>query len=270
VRREVAAAVVLLFACATASACLVSIADPSAALPGDGGPPASEAGEASVEASSEASADADATLDSPPSETGAADAPPESAADVQVQDVGQDAPPLTQYIVFATSMPYPGNLGGLSGADHKCQGLAMAAGLSGTFKAWLSDGTTSAASRLTHGTLPYVLLDGTLVANDWADLTSGSVQNMIVRDEGNHLIASTNYSCGTSPTYPGFLVWTDSYADGGVYDPNNSCLSWGSSSSGDYGSGGSASPANQANSYWSDWCHLITCDTQAPLYCVQQ
>jgi hypothetical protein len=64
--------------------------------------------------------------------------------------------------VFVTSTGYPGNLGGLAGADAKCQERATAAGLGGTFKAWLSAAGTgnSAAERLTHATVPYVRVDG--------------------------------------------------------------------------------------------------------------
>ena len=46
-------------------------------------------------------------------------------------------PPAHVNIVFKTSTRYVGyDLGGLSGADDKCQQRALAAGLSGTYKAW--------------------------------------------------------------------------------------------------------------------------------------
>ena len=47
--------------------------------------------------------------------------------------------PATPKTVFVSSQTYDGNLGGLAGADAKCQGLADAAGLKGTFKALLLD-----------------------------------------------------------------------------------------------------------------------------------
>ncbi len=47
-------------------------------------------------------------------------------------------------VAFVTSVAYPGNLGGIAGADAKCQSRADAAGLPGTFKAWISDSTTDA------------------------------------------------------------------------------------------------------------------------------
>jgi hypothetical protein len=52
--------------------------------------------------------------------------------------------------VFVSGSKWNGNLGGLAGADAKCQQAADAAGLGGTFRAWISDDATSASSRLTH------------------------------------------------------------------------------------------------------------------------
>src|SRR5215470_17442921 len=80
--------------------------------------------------------------------------------------------------VFVTSTTYEGALlGGLAGADAKCADHAAAGGLAGTFKAWLSDSHKSAASRLTHSTGTYSLVDGTLVAGAWDDLVMGNLQH---------------------------------------------------------------------------------------------
>ena len=81
-------------------------------------------------------------------------------------------------------------LGGVTGADSVCQARANAAGLSGTFKAWISGGSysSSPASRFTRSTvLPYVRIDGAVVANDWNDLTDGTIQNPINIDEFGNL-----------------------------------------------------------------------------------
>src|SRR5207302_548222 len=72
--------------------------------------------------------------------------------------------------VFVTSATTNGGFGGLDMGDLFCQSLADAGGLGGAFKAWLSDRATDAAARLSHATVPYRLVDGTLVANDWNDL----------------------------------------------------------------------------------------------------
>ena len=55
---------------------------------------------------------------------------------------------LPTYKVFNSSTSYNGNLGGLTGADAKCQSRAAAAGLTGTYKAWLSSTTINAKDRL--------------------------------------------------------------------------------------------------------------------------
>jgi cysteine-rich repeat protein len=68
-------------------------------------------------------------------------------------------------IVFVTSEIYTGNLGGLAGADAKCQSLADAAGLPGNYMAWLSTGASSPSTRFTQSPNPYVLVNGTKVAD---------------------------------------------------------------------------------------------------------
>lgn len=86
-------------------------------------------------------------------------------------------------IAFISSTSSNGNLGGLTGADQKCQTLADSAGIHGTFKAWLGDSTKSPSNRFTQATVPYVKLDGSLIANHWTDLTDGDIANPINIDE---------------------------------------------------------------------------------------
>jgi len=115
-------------------------------------------------------------------------------------------------IVFVSSVNYTGNLGGLSGADSKCQALASAVpALSGkTFKAWLSNSTLSARDRLTHSTVPYILLNTTVVANNWADLVDGTLQNPIILSEKNSQVLS------------GVWTGTDEYGD----KRTDTCSDW--------------------------------------------
>jgi cysteine-rich repeat protein len=58
-------------------------------------------------------------------------------------------------LVFITSGSWNGNLGGLAGGDGKCQTLANAAALGGTYKAWLSNNTQQPAVRFTKSTTGY-------------------------------------------------------------------------------------------------------------------
>lgn len=48
--------------------------------------------------------------------------------------------------MFVTSETYQGDLGGISGANEKCQELACSAGLVGNYIAWLSDETSNPAN----------------------------------------------------------------------------------------------------------------------------
>jgi len=53
--------------------------------------------------------------------------------------------------------------------------------------AWVSDSSTSPAARFTKSTVPYRLLDGTLVATDWMALTTGPLSHGINQDEAGAL-----------------------------------------------------------------------------------
>jgi hypothetical protein len=116
-------------------------------------------------------------------------------------------------IVFISSRTYAGNLGGLAGADAKCQELARAAGLSGTYKAWLSDGKgANPITRFTHNPGPYKLRNGLKVANSWNELiTTGKIlQPINIMEQGYKM---------TIPYY----VWTGFVPSGGI-NPDGSII----------------------------------------------
>jgi len=81
--------------------------------------------------------------------------------------MGQETwPPETKKWVFVTLSDYTGDLGGLEGADAICEAEADDAGLTGTYKAWLSDTNVGPDTRFTHSTVPSFLLNGYRVAAD--------------------------------------------------------------------------------------------------------
>lgn len=110
--------------------------------------------------------------------------------------------------VFISSIKTQSNFGGLVAGDSICQSAATGAGLGGTWKAWLSTTTTSAASRLTHASGPYQLVDGTVIASNWSSLTSGvPLKNAIYLDEHG------TYVPYSETTQAGF-TWTGTATDG--------------------------------------------------------
>jgi len=152
--------------------------------------------------------------------------------------------------IFVTSTTYQGNLGGLSGADNKCQQIAESASLGGIWKAWLSTPGTSALSRIVHGNDYYKLVNGTVIANNWNDLTDGSLLAPINVTESGVNLDTT--------------VWTNTLPDG--YQEPFSCGDWTSVSSGINGVIGKSS---ETSAYWSDFDRAY-CSSSNSLYCFEQ
>jgi len=174
--------------------------------------------------------------------------------------------------VFVTSTQYDGNLGGIAGADAKCASHATAAGLGGTYLAWLSTSQTSPAQRMTQHPSGYALVDGTPIANDWADLVDGSIAHDINITETGAPYRGPGLTCRfvvgvwsgttnngtmstfatTDPLYATCGDWTSSgYSGviGGVYD--------------------STGVADQLP-YWSEQHCIPSCNSSGALYCVEQ
>jgi hypothetical protein len=127
--------------------------------------------------------------------------------------------------VFATSKAFvAGKLGGLSGADDICRRLAVDAGLSSSYAAWLSDGTGSPVSRFPKDGGPYVLVDGTIVANNWTHLTSGTLRHPIDLNEMGGPPAQRIQSVTSK------AVWTNTTASGTpsatIFATASSCNDW--------------------------------------------
>jgi hypothetical protein len=113
-------------------------------------------------------------------------------------------------VVFMTSTTYDGDLGGLDGADDKCQQLAEAQNLDGTFIAWLSTPSINAITRLEDANAegPWYNLNpagGELVSATRAGLEDGSIDNAIrYTESGGEIVGSTP------------KVWTGTLSNGKV------------------------------------------------------
>lgn len=156
-------------------------------------------------------------------------------------------------LVFVTSQKYSGNLGGLSGANSICQARGIEAGYTGTFKAWVSTSTVSAASQIPNG-VAFRLLNGTLVADNKIDLLDGTVDNPINLTELNAVVTGTT---GNERVFTGT-------------NPNgtanaSTCQNWTSNSSLQNGRWGDTL---STNSYWTSR-GSVACSNLRRLYCFQ-
>ncbi len=102
--------------------------------------------------------------------------------------------------MFVSSTTYAGSAITVAFADNECGNLASAASLSGSWKAWFSSPGNSVNSRFSLANVPYVNMYNQTIANSWADLVDGSLQNGIRYTENKIDITSSSvalYATGT-------------------------------------------------------------------------
>ena len=159
----------------------------------------------------------------------------------------------TGRIIFVTSQAVTGNLGGVEGADRLCGTLAAAAGFGGTYRAWLSDTAgRSPVADFVQGDEPFVMVSGVRVADHWADLADGTINNPIAVDElGEQPATDTG-------------VWTGTDVGGVPAAGAATCGDWRSTAgAGQVGDLGQIGPRWTADG-------TRGCDEPGRLYCVQQ
>ena len=148
--------------------------------------------------------------------------------------------------VFLSANTYVGDtIGSLSAADVLCQSEAGTAGYAGTYKAIMSDNSTSAASRLT---LSYPIVnayDGSTVSA--ANLWSCCLSAQILPPSGS----AANQT-----------VWTGT-GDTGAIQTGNTCSSWANTGLGFEGE------SNNLVGAWIAWT-TNNCVFGKHLYCIQQ
>jgi hypothetical protein len=157
--------------------------------------------------------------------------------------------------VFLSSREYTGAIGdgGVVSADEECALLAKAAGVPGTFRAWLASADGAApASRFVKSSRPYRLLDGTLVAADFAALTK---------------TLATSFGLTEQRTAVAFAyVWTAAERNGTPIAGAGDCAGWTTSDSTVMGGSGESDDVVEEWTKFQD----IACSTKARLYCFEQ
>lgn len=162
--------------------------------------------------------------------------------------------------IFVTSQVYTGDFGGIDAADTICQSAAMSAGLQGTYRAWLSTNNESPEQRFIHSSVPYLLVDDTLIAADWDDLVDGELAHPIVLSE-----LGTVPAPGTHPCTPVGVrvVWTGTTAQGTLL-PDTTCTDWTGQGQANWGR------IDDINASWTAYCILPCAGAEAAFYCVEQ
>jgi len=165
-----------------------------------------------------------------------------------------------QRYVFVSSDVFTGeDMGGATSADARCDQVGRGYKAAPVFKqrhwqAWISDDNTNtvASARLAHGEKPYRMIDGTLVANSWVQLTSGSILATIVLDEAGNALSSDE------------TVWTGTNAFG--QRASATCTGWtlaGGSNTGTFGTVG------KTDTTWTSTGN-DGCSNPKHLYCIEK
>jgi hypothetical protein len=187
------------------------------------------------------------TEDTPPGPPPADDPIPADPSDAG--SGGTDAAPTGPMKAFVSSETPTGNLGGVAGADALCNKLAKAAGLPGTYIAWISTANVNAIDRVTAAG-PWQRVDGALVAQNKAQLASGQLANALRRDEK-----------GQTPSVDEDRVWTAT-GPNGTYVGGSDCGAWTGAGDGRVG---------EAEHDGSKWTSLVdeACTEVNRVYCFQ-
>lgn len=237
------------------------------------GCPASENGTASAGSSSGAST-TDTTGAATATTDGATSVAPTSTGDVSGNgsssgggsSEGTTGSPLVDRRVFVTSVAYHGDLktlggagSGIEGADSLCNSLAQAAGLGGTWVAWVSTSTVDAISRLAADGR-WTLIDGaTEVFPSRGDVQFGPLHAIDTAEDGEVVSDLGDV-----------VVWTntDRFGKNVTAGQANACDDW----SGQVGTadvGVVVDPQAAMGLSWTDTGQPRACGSEFRLYCFE-
>jgi hypothetical protein len=163
--------------------------------------------------------------------------------------------------VFVTRNAIPSNFGGIAAADALCAQEAAAAGLAGTYYAWLSDKTSMPFNRFSRPTVPYVLPDGTQIVANY-DALAVAVPPIFQHADATPIPAD--------PDTP--HVWTGTTIDGHADTFNNAsnfCGDWTDNAIANSTLVGWIHTRDKPKFDWTR-ANLVPCTGVGYLYCFQQ
>ena len=188
-------------------------------------------------------------------------APPPKTADVIVDTTAilSDTAAILQLFTpkraFVTNQNFNGNLGGVVGADAKCQTAADNAGVGGVWQAWVADDAVFPDNMpsfrwdtLSLG--PYFKFNGVVIDSNFAALFDQQLTNPL---------STTETGVGVNSG-----VWTGILSDGQVSDFN--CTDWSTADGGVLATVGNSATKQQG------WTSITTANCASPLklYCFEQ
>ncbi len=173
-------------------------------------------------------------------------------------------------IIFVSSEHYRGGeIGGLEGGDQKCQHLADAEGLAGTFKVWLAtDKSDAPLVRFSWSDVPYVDVNGKVIAETWTEIYShGGNQAPIITEQG--FAASPAELTWPTPD-TNLVAWSSALGGPGgpAVDPNT-CDSWLNTNTAGSAAIIDPSPGVSPGKFSASWGNA-ECWLHAPIICVEQ
>lgn len=148
---------------------------------------------------------------------------------------------------FVTSSTHDGALGGLAGADAICATRASAAGLPGTYVAWLSTASVDAVGRL-GSARGFIRPDGAPFADQPADIAANQIFNALHVDETGADVGSVS-------------VWTGTLKNG--TNDSNTCTGW----TVDSGASGRIGSSQGGPAIWTESVSSPSCVQSNRLYC---
>lgn len=156
-------------------------------------------------------------------------------------------------VMFVTKQTFQGNLGGVAGADAKCQAAADQSPLlrikGHAFRAWVSTSAQAARDRHVHGTQKYLRANGTTTLADHFDDLVQNGPNGAIHDQDDTLSDKG--------------AWTGTKNDGDKAAAT--CADWTAT----VGSTGLTGNPDQPAT-WSEDPPAVGCENTATLICVER